>query len=62
MLLKDGDEAIAMHGLDEVNHLVDDDVFEEVFWLLHKLGVKADVPGPVITPSPLGLHPLQEIG
>src|SRR4051812_7038568 len=61
MFLKDGDEAIAMRGLDEVNHLVNDDIFEQVLWFLHQLGVESNVTSPVVAASPFGFHPLQKV-
>ena len=50
-----------MCRLDEVNHFVNDDVFEQVLGLCHKLRIQADMPHLVIAASPLRFHPLQEI-
>lgn len=61
MLIQDRDESITMGRLQEMSHFVDDDVFQEILGLFDELGVQADVSGPVIAASPLGLHPLQEV-
>jgi hypothetical protein len=61
VFLKDTDEAIAVRGLNEVNHLVSNDVFEQVLWLFYQLGVEADMPSSVVAAPPFGLHPLQEV-
>ena len=50
-----------MGWLDEMNHFMDDDVFEQVFGLLNQFGVQPDITGAMITAAPLGFHPLQEI-
>lgn len=42
MAIKKSDELLAVARLQEMQHLVNDDVFEEVFRLLHQLGVQAD--------------------
>ena len=61
ILVKDRDEALAVRRLEQVRHFVDDDVFEEVLGLLHKLRVEADVAGAMVAASPLRLHPLEEV-
>ena len=50
-----------MRRLNEMNHLVNDYVLEEVLRLRHELRVETDVSGRVITAPPLGFHPLQEM-
>ncbi len=62
VLAEDGQEAIAVGGLEEVDHFVDDDVFEEVFGLGDELGVEADVMGSVFAAAPFGFHALEEVG
>ena len=61
MLAKDSDEAITVRRLNEMNHLVNDDVLEEILWLFHEFCIQADVCRFVIAASPLRLHPLQEV-
>ncbi len=50
-----------MCRLNEMNHLVNDHVFQEILRLRHELRVEADVSCLMIAASPLGFHPLQEI-
>ena len=50
-----------MRRLDEMNHLVNDHVFEKVLGLFHQLGVEANMARLVVAASPFGLHSLQEI-
>ena len=50
-----------MRRLDEVNHFVNNDVFEQVLGLCYELRVQADMPHLVIAASPFRFHPLQEI-
>ena len=45
MVVEKGDEGVTMPGLEEVHHLVDDDILEEVLGLLHQFGVQTDVAG-----------------
>lgn len=61
VLLKNGNEAVAVGWLNQVCHLVHDDVFEQVLRLFYELGVEPDITCLVIAASPLGLHPLQEV-
>src|SRR5258707_15733392 len=61
MFLKYADEAIAVRGLNEMDHLVSNHVFEQVLRLLYQFGVEADVLRPVVAASPLSLHALQKI-
>ena len=61
MLSEDGHEAIIVRRLNEMNHLVNDHVFEEIFRLFHQFRVEANVSRPVVTASPLGFHSLEEI-
>ena len=51
-----------MRRLQQVRHLVNDDVFEKVLRFLHEFCVKPDVSSAVVATSPLGFHPLQKIG
>ena len=55
------DEPLAVRRLDQVNHLMHDDVLDEVLRFLDQLGVQADMSRSVVAASPLGLHPLEEI-
>lgn len=61
MLVEQNNKAGAMSGLQEMQHFVDNHVFEQVFRFLHQFGVQTDVTSSVITASPLGLHALKEI-
>ena len=61
MLCEDRDEAIAVRGLDEMDHLMDDDVLEKVFGLFHKFRIEPDMSCLMITAAPLRFHSLQEI-
>jgi hypothetical protein len=58
MLPQDGEETIAVPRLNEMGHLVHNDVFEEVLRFFHKFRIK---PRLVITASLLRFHPSQEI-
>ena len=61
MSCEDCDEALAVGWLQQVRHLMHDDVFEQILRLLHELRVEADMTRTVIAASPLGLHPLEKI-
>ena len=61
MLLQDSDEALAVRRFKQVYHLMNDDVFEQVLWLLHKLRVEADVTVAVVEAPPFRFHALQEV-
>ena len=50
-----------MCRLDEVNHFVNDDVFEQILGFCYKLSIQANMPLLVIAASPFRFHPLQEI-
>ena len=43
MLLKDSHEALTVGWFQEVSEFMNDDVFEQVLWLLHQLSIEADV-------------------
>ena len=49
-----------MRRFQQVNHLVQDDIFEALFRLLGELGVQANGAGGRIAAAPLGLHLLYE--
>lgn len=61
MILQYGDETLAVGGLDQMNHFVDNHVFKEVSGFLDEFRVQADVSSPVVTASPFGFHPLQKV-
>jgi hypothetical protein len=61
VLVKDRDEAIIMGWFKQVDHFMDDDVFEKILWFLYEFGVEANVAGAVVAASPLGFHSLQVI-
>ena len=61
MLLEGGYEMLAVSRFQQVCHFVNDDVFEEVFWLFYQLGIEANPTRFVIAAPPLGFHSLQEI-
>lgn len=50
-----------MGGGDQVEHLMDHHVLEQVLRLLYKLCVQADRPRSVVAAAPLGLHALEEV-
>jgi hypothetical protein len=54
-------EAFAVRRLDEVDHLVDNHVLQEVLRLLHELCIEVDVPRTVIAATPLSLHALEKV-
>ena len=61
MAIEEGHKPLAMGRLQEVNHLVDDHVLEQIPWLSHELRVEADGAGARIAAPPLRLHPLEEV-
>lgn len=61
VLVEQGDEAVTVPGFKQMDHLVNDDIFEQIFGLLHQFCVEADVAGAVTATAPLGFHSLQEI-
>ena len=48
MLAHQREETLVMGRFDQVKHLVDHHVLEQILGLLHKFGVQANVPRPVI--------------
>lgn len=54
------DEAGAMSRLQNVNHLVDDDIFEAFAWFLREIGVQPDAAPTRVAASPFRLHSLHE--
>ena len=58
MLAQKADEPLTMGRLDQMKHLVDDDVLQQVAWLLDEFRVEADVASAVVATSPLRLHAL----
>jgi len=55
------EKLLAVGRRDQMEHLVYDHVLEQVFRLLHELGIQADVPRLMIAAAPLGLHALQKV-
>jgi hypothetical protein len=53
-------EPIVVGRLEEMGHLVHEDVLEALGSLLRELGVEADVAGIPVSAAPLGLHLLDE--
>ena len=53
-------KAFAVRRLNEVNHLVNDDIFQEILGLLHQLRIQTNMSGLLIATPPFGLHPVQE--
>jgi|GEM_PF-6972688 len=53
-----GNELIAVGWLDEMAHLMDHHVFDQILGFLNQFGVQPDVPGLVVATAPLGLHTL----
>ena len=58
----EGHEPFTVPRLQEVDHLVDDDVLQQVFGLLDQLGVEPERLGLGVAAAPAGLHSLKEIG
>jgi hypothetical protein len=50
------DKSVAVMTLNEVNHLMDDDIFEAMLWFSRELRVDANSAGARIAAPPLGLH------
>ncbi len=50
-----------MRRFEQMCHLMDNHVFEQVLGVLHQFGIEADMPGPGITAAPLGFNPLQKV-
>lgn len=61
MFFKNGHEAFTMGALNEMDHLMNDHVFEEVLRLRRELRIETNMPCLVVAASPLGLHALKEI-
>src|SRR5438105_763897 len=57
---KNRQKAVTVGRLNEMNHLVDNHVFQEVLRLRHELRVETDVSRLLIAAPPLRFHPLQE--
>ena len=53
-------EALVVRGFEQVNHLVNHDVFEAFPRLPCEIGIQSDRTRAVIATSPLGLHSLDE--
>ena len=49
-----------MSRFEQVSQLVDQDVFEALWWLLRQIRVQADVAGDGIATTPFGLHSLDK--
>ena len=58
----EGHEPLAVPGLQEVDHLVDYDVLQEVLGLLDQLGIEPESLGLGVAAAPAGLHALKEVG
>ena len=56
MVIHEGVEALVVAGFEQVNHFVDDDVFETGWWFLGKFGVEADGVGGWGAATPFGFH------
>lgn len=54
-------EAFTMRRLQQMHHFMDDNIFEQVFRLLHELRVQADVASAVVAAAPPGLHSLKKV-
>lgn len=51
----------AVRRLDEVQHLVNDDVLEQISWFLDQLCIDPDRACPMVARAPARFHPLQEV-
>ena len=58
----EGHEPFAVPWLQEVDHLVDDDVLQQVLRLLDQLGIEPERLGLGVAATPAGLHALKEVG
>ncbi len=61
MLVEDGDETVAVSGCEQVSHLVDDNVLDEVHGFFDQFSVETDVALPGVAAAPLGFHTLEKI-
>ena len=61
MLIKNCDVAITVSAFQQMGHLMDDNILEQVLRLLHSLSIESDVPGALITATPFSFHPLKEV-
>jgi len=59
-LIHQSHEAAIVNGFEEMNHLMNNDVFEAFARFLRKFGVEPDAAGDRTATAPLGLHPLHE--
>ena len=55
-----GDEPLVMRWLQQVEHFVEQDVFQALARLFGEFGVEADVAGVVVAASPASFHVLYE--
>ena len=61
-MVHQGDEAGVVGGFQQVDHLVNHDVFEALPGLLREIGVEADSPGARITGGLQGAEDVQQVG
>jgi hypothetical protein len=61
MIGEQRNETVAVSWLCQVEHLMHNDVFDQIFGFLHEFGVQSDKPDLMIIAPPLGFHPLEEI-
>ena len=61
MLIKQGDEAVAVGGFDQVRHFMNDDVIQQILRFLHEFCVQTNVAIAMIARAPLCLHSLKKI-
>jgi hypothetical protein len=59
-LVHQTDEAVVVRGLQQMNHLVHDDILQTFRWLLGQIGIEPDALGRWTTATPFRLHPLHE--
>lgn len=50
------EEALVVGRFEEVDHLMDDHIFEQIFGLLYRFGVQTDVARLVVAASPVRFH------
>ena len=61
MLVEDGNKDLTVLWFQEMRHFVDNDIFQQVFWLFHQFGIEPDTACLVIAASPFGFHSLEKI-
>jgi hypothetical protein len=59
-LIHQGHKARIVSWFEQVNHLVDDNIFKTFQWLSGEIGIQSNGAGAIIAATPFRLHPLDE--